>query len=1092
MGEEEEEESGSDEEEEAEDAMDADADEGEEEEEEEEEEEAEEGEEAGSGKKGKAGALGAPEKKAAAALAVSVGSFSDPPEAQGLSHFLEHMVFMGSERFPDENSYDAYLQQHGGGSNAYTEAEQTVFHFDVTPAALRGALERFAAQFEAPLCAEGATAREVRAVDSEFTQAAQSDGARLLQVQCAAAPAGHPAALFSWGNARSLVDDVAARGGALRPLLLAHAAAHYRAPRMTLCVLGAEPLDTLEAWVRELFGRVPSGGAPKPCFAAHGSMMATSTGALFRTPSVKEAHELTLTFALPPLGASYDAKPDEYASHLLGHEGAGSLLSALKARGWAAGLCAGVAEGGHERSTAAWLFTVGVTLTDAGVAAWRDVAALVFQYCSLLRASGPQQWIFAELAAIKNMEFRFAEEEDASEYVTRLAAGAERYAPQHAVAGEWLLTRWDAPAVAAVLAALTPRNCRLDLQSSAFALAPAGDDDAAVAAAQQAQQALLAAPVDGEPGAGAHRESWFDVPYGRAPLPAALLEQWERAAPAEDLRLPPRNAYLATDFALRARDGRIVPDGGGAPKAPPPAHDDDDAYPLVDGGPLRAPAPPAPLPSPTGGRVRAWHKLDGAGGRFGAPRGAAFWAVTVSDVAPACGGPCGEALTHLALKLAEDALAETSYLADVAGLRCHVTPDGARFELKVEGFSHKLPVLAAELFAGLAALPTHAADAGRLCRVRESLLRRLRNALVKPTKHAAYLRLRALRHRAQPLAAQLAAVEGATCAALSAHAAALLAHCAVDALVMGNVTAHEAAQLSADAAAALPPGAGVPPEAWPRERVLRVPPGGALLFATARNAADDNSVAEVYFQIGTHALPSTHERACADLGSQLIGEPCFDALRTKEQLGYTVSSGVRLTHGVLGFAVTVQSAKHGPAYLDARIDAFLAAYQQARALTRGQALNDTRQTCMRSDAPAAAPPWRHSLARAGAARHTWRRVRAQPRGGHLLQAAEGALVVRRGGAALGRAVAPPRRLGAPRARGGGAGAHLTGRHVRLVRRAPGAGGGAAAAQAGRARRGGVARRGGARRRRGGRRRHGRAAGGGGGGRGGAARRVGLL
>ena len=160
-------------------------------EEEEEEEEEEEGEESGAEPP-------APEKKAAAALAVSVGSFSDPPEAQGLSHFLEHMIFMGSVRFPEENAYDAYLQQHGGTSNAYTEAEQTVFHFDCAPLAFRGALERFAAQFEAPLCAETATAREVRAVDSEFTQAQQSDGARLLQVQCAGAAVDHPAALFSW------------------------------------------------------------------------------------------------------------------------------------------------------------------------------------------------------------------------------------------------------------------------------------------------------------------------------------------------------------------------------------------------------------------------------------------------------------------------------------------------------------------------------------------------------------------------------------------------------------------------------------------------------------------------------------------------------------------------------------------------------------------------------------------------------------------------------------------------------------------------------------------------------------------------------
>ena len=40
---------------------------------------------------------------------------------QGMSHYLEHMLFMGSERFPDENDYDSYLQHHGGAANAYTE-----------------------------------------------------------------------------------------------------------------------------------------------------------------------------------------------------------------------------------------------------------------------------------------------------------------------------------------------------------------------------------------------------------------------------------------------------------------------------------------------------------------------------------------------------------------------------------------------------------------------------------------------------------------------------------------------------------------------------------------------------------------------------------------------------------------------------------------------------------------------------------------------------------------------------------------------------------------------------------------------------------
>ena len=49
------------------------------------------------------------EKLAAAALSIGVGSFSDPRAVQGLAHFLEHMIFMGSKKYPTENEYDAYI-----------------------------------------------------------------------------------------------------------------------------------------------------------------------------------------------------------------------------------------------------------------------------------------------------------------------------------------------------------------------------------------------------------------------------------------------------------------------------------------------------------------------------------------------------------------------------------------------------------------------------------------------------------------------------------------------------------------------------------------------------------------------------------------------------------------------------------------------------------------------------------------------------------------------------------------------------------------------------------------------------------------------
>ena len=119
-------------------------------------------------------------EKSSAALDVNVGHFSDPEEAPGLAHFCEHMLFMGSEAYPGENSYSAFIAASGGADNAYTENEQTVYHFDVGEAHhLPAALDRFAAFFVAPLFNRGSQDREVAAVETEFQDTLQDDDARV-------------------------------------------------------------------------------------------------------------------------------------------------------------------------------------------------------------------------------------------------------------------------------------------------------------------------------------------------------------------------------------------------------------------------------------------------------------------------------------------------------------------------------------------------------------------------------------------------------------------------------------------------------------------------------------------------------------------------------------------------------------------------------------------------------------------------------------------------------------------------------------------------------------------------------------------------
>ncbi|KAH7854214.1 hypothetical protein Vadar_011440 [Vaccinium darrowii] len=88
--------------------------------------------------------------KCAASMDVRVGSFNDPDGLEGLAHFLEHMLFYASEKYPDEESYSKYISEHGGCTNAFTSDENTNYHFDVNTENFEEALDRVAVKVKPP------------------------------------------------------------------------------------------------------------------------------------------------------------------------------------------------------------------------------------------------------------------------------------------------------------------------------------------------------------------------------------------------------------------------------------------------------------------------------------------------------------------------------------------------------------------------------------------------------------------------------------------------------------------------------------------------------------------------------------------------------------------------------------------------------------------------------------------------------------------------------------------------------------------------------------------------------------------------------
>ncbi|XP_030537462.1 nardilysin-like [Rhodamnia argentea] len=458
-------------------------------------------------------------KKAAAAMCVGIGSFSDPFEAQGLAHFLEHMLFMGSADYPDENEYDSYLSKHGGSSNAYTEAEHTCYHFEVKREFLKGALKRFSQFFISPLVKMDAMEREVLAVDSEFNQVRQNDACRLQQLQCHTSTPGHPLNRFFWGNKKSLVDAIE-KGINLRECILKLFNDYYHGALMKLVVIGGEPLDVLESWVVELFGKIKKG--PPVQFEYGKERAIWEAGKIYWLEAVKDVHVLDLTWTLPCLRQHYLKKSEDYLAHLLGHEGRGSLHSFFKARGWATSLSAGIGDEGIHRSSIAYVFGMSIRLTDLGLEKILEMIGYVYQYLKLLRQGSPSEWIFKELQDIGNMEFRFAEEQPQDDYAAELSENLLVYPAEHVIYGDYAYKEWDEEMIGYLLGFFTPDNMRIDVLSKSI---------------NKSKDFQL--------------EPWFESCYIVEDVSPALLGLWGDPPEIDSSLHPPsRNEFIPRDFSI--------------------------------------------------------------------------------------------------------------------------------------------------------------------------------------------------------------------------------------------------------------------------------------------------------------------------------------------------------------------------------------------------------------------------------------------------------------------------------------------------------------------------------------------------------------
>ena len=388
--------------------------------------------------------------KAAASMNVAVGSGNDPKDREGLAHFLEHMLFLGTEKYPDPGEYQQFIRSHGGSHNAFTAFADTNYFFDVEGEFLEPALDRFAQQFSHPLFTAELVDRERNAVHSEYSAKLKEDGRRLLSVRKAAGNPDHAFSQFAVGNLSTLknTDD-----NPLRPDLIEFWEQNYSANIMTLAVYGPQPLDELETMVRERFSAIANRNLtarthPEPLYDLE------QLPEKVTAQTLKDSRNMTLSFPIPSQRDNYQTKPASYVANLLGHEGHGSLFDVLKRAGLVESLSAGLGMDTGEHAT----LDLSMSLTREGLARQDDILALSFRYIDKVRNKGVSENRFDEMKQLAVIDFRFRERSEPMREAMRLSSLLRDYPPRDILSAPWLMERYAPEQYQAILDRLTPDN----------------------------------------------------------------------------------------------------------------------------------------------------------------------------------------------------------------------------------------------------------------------------------------------------------------------------------------------------------------------------------------------------------------------------------------------------------------------------------------------------------------------------------------------------------------------------------------------------------------------------------------------------------
>lgn len=455
-------------------------------------------------------------KESAAAMAVNVGSWDDPKEYPGIAHFTEHMLFQGTNKYPDRNDFFKFILDRGGNLNAYTMPDRTVYMFSINNSAFVDGLNRFSQFFISPLFDPSAITSELFAVDQEHAKNIENDLRRAAQVWKETSNPNHPNINFSTGNSTTLSKIP-------REKLIEWHAKYYSANLMRLVIYTSDSIDNCLSLVTSLFTDIPSKEGKKLSNLPELSSD-LQKGHLIYIKPIKDIEQLSIQWELPRNLLNDESKSAELIAYALNAGHKKSLLNVLKKENLVDDLTASVSNIGNLCS----LFSISFSLTDEGVLNINKITEKTFQLLNSLKQSGVPPYLFHEMNTMAKINYEYQTRPDPFNFVEATASELLEEELSTYPNKTLLASSYSPSIIQKVLNHFTIENCQIFVVSD--------------------PNKTKVIPTK--------KEKWVDVEYAIEPISPSLIKNLTNLQNDPSLDLPPPNPFIPSSLSILENENK--------------------------------------------------------------------------------------------------------------------------------------------------------------------------------------------------------------------------------------------------------------------------------------------------------------------------------------------------------------------------------------------------------------------------------------------------------------------------------------------------------------------------------------------------------